>query len=43
MEPREEREHKLRAWAARNAYTIVFLLLMFTITWIILVVNEIHN
>jgi len=37
MDP--SKEHKLRQWAHNNAYTIVFLLVMFVITWIVLIVE----
>lgn len=32
---------KIRAWAAGNAYTLLFLAAMFTITWIIYFVMEV--
>jgi hypothetical protein len=32
------KRHSLSAWAAKNAYTLVFLSLMFFVTWILIFV-----
>lgn len=32
--------NKLKAWAAKNAYTLVFLSVMFGITWLIMLLSS---
>lgn len=33
----KEKEYKVRRWAAANAYTLIFILVMFVMTWVLMV------
>lgn len=33
----KEKEYKVRRWAAANAYTLIFIVIMFVLTWILMV------
>lgn len=36
----KETDNKLRTWMAKNTYTIIFLGIMFVITWILLLLID---